>query len=632
MGGGYIGVDVFFVLSGFLITNLIRAELEETGTVALRDFFGRRIRRLLPASALVAITTLIYARFTLPPLRFVELRADAVATVTYLANLRFARDGMNYLAAESHSPFQHYWSLALEEQFYFVWPLLLLSAYFVARSLGLKPRSFLLVAIVLVLALSLSLSILVTPWRQPWAFFLLPTRAWELAAGGVLAICSGSLNLLVSRKAGNALLGTGLAVIAVSAFAFGHVAEFPGWLAAVPVVGTILAISGGDTDGPFRRALATRPMQSIGKRSYSIYLWHWPILVFAGATPDGTVRMAWRLVFLAASIALAYLTYAFVENPIRNHKSLRQRPVWSLSIGAGITSVSLVVAIAATSAPSLHSGTSAAPPQVRTAHDLWRHTPPAVPDNLRPPLLEVRRDIPRTYSDSCHLGVAGVDLPRHCMYGDLQASRSIVLFGDSHAAHWFPAFAAFASSNRWKLVSRTKSGCSPYDVEWLLDGRRYHECAEWRQDVIEELRSSPPAVVVVAGRYSLNQDGISPEAYTNGIRSSLGDIRAGEIVLLGNMPVLDRDIPVCLSGNIHSPSRCAVEAKRAQIDGLRTRERAAARAHGAKYINLVSLLCPKRRCPTMSGNLLVYRDSHHLTTRFAKSLAPVVGAWISEAE
>ena len=349
--GGLIGVDVFFVLSGFLITSLLLREMASTGTVSLANFWARRARRLLPASGLVIVFTLLAGRVVLDGLTQADLGHDAIAACLFVANIRFWHVGTDYLAGGlPESGLLHFWSLAVEEQFYMIWPWLLLGMVKVAR---LK-RWALGTVMALIAAGSLAWCVWATygdaRWHS-WAFFMLPARAWELMAGALLALAGGHLWRLLGRVADtvSASLGwLGLGAIVGMSVAYRSTPLFPGYITAIPVVATVLLIHAGTAtpDAGPAVLLRTRPMQWIGARSYAIYLWHFPLLVLAGqqwgegrlieGLPVGT-----RLAVLAASIVAAALSYQLVENPVRFAKSLTANPARSLAMGAWIALIGL---------------------------------------------------------------------------------------------------------------------------------------------------------------------------------------------------------------------------------------------------------------------------------------------------
>ena len=366
VGGGFVGVDVFYVLSGFLITGLLWDELQRTGRFRFGEFYARRARRLLPAAVVVLVVTVAAASVWLSPLQARVVAQDAVAAAFYMANYRFAAQRTDYLAETSPSPLQHYWSLGVEEQFYLLWPVLVLVVFVVGRRLATRSSVGAGAVLVLAGAGSFVLSLRLMALSQPWAFFSLPTRAWELAAGGVLALARPGLRRLPGVAA--ATLGwLGLEAVLWSIIQFSASTPFPGTAALFPVGGTAAVIAAGCAAprlGP-NLLLGRRPLQLAGRLSYSWYLWHWPLLLLAPAVAGRPLGLWPNLGLAAASGLLALATVKLVEDPVRFSPRLRARPGRSLALGAGLT----VVAAAATMAsavlvPIPHGQGLAAPPAV----------------------------------------------------------------------------------------------------------------------------------------------------------------------------------------------------------------------------------------------------------------------------
>jgi len=339
--GGYVGVDVFFVISGFLITGLLVKELGRTGRLDLPAFYARRARRILPASLLVLAATIIGTGIFFSPVGFDRSVPALVSAALYVPNVLFARQVVDYFHPLFVSPVIHYWSLGVEEQFYVVWPAFLLIGWQLARRRGPPLVAWVAAAT----ALSLVLSLAATPAYPTQSFYLLPTRAWELGAGGLLAFAVQRLHALppvVSNLAGV----IGLAAIASSAVLFDASTQFPGWAAIVPVAGAALVIVGGGNArvGLPAAVLSTGILRYIGRISYSLYLWHWPLLVFARIALEGERKLVQVGVAMAATIALSAVTYRWVEDPLRHGRLVGRRTSRNLA-AAGVASA-LVASLA----------------------------------------------------------------------------------------------------------------------------------------------------------------------------------------------------------------------------------------------------------------------------------------------
>jgi peptidoglycan/LPS O-acetylase OafA/YrhL len=671
--GGYVGVDVFFVVSGFLITSLLLRESRTTGTIDLPRFWGRRIRRLMPASCLVIVATVLASRFMLDPLTQTKVAWDGLlASLGIVINTVFAFRDVDYLNADIN-PFQHYWSLALEETFYLIWPIVVLYAMRGARH---GRRLFAIVAVAA--PISLLLCILLTRRNQPVAFFLLPTRAWELLAGAMLALLAQSRVRL--NQDGVAVMGwIGLAGVALVTVKFSTTTMFPGAAATLPVAATLAMLAaGGAPNGP-RLVLDTAPMQWIGARSYAIYLWHWPLLTLP-EMKYGSVSTPWRVILLLASVGLAALSYRILENPVRHHPWLAARSTRSLAVGAGIIASAAVLtaalyvakpdlaggdAVAATTtptsdhsvtpesdsqAPSTDPADSADPANPADQASVTDSTVPAsaipaqgltiadgvavevVPADLTPSLRKASADLPAIYDDGCLLDV-GTTALKDCVYGDPSSGVTIALFGDSHAAHWFPALERVAGDRGWKLVVLAKRGCATAEFPtYDNNNRERKECGPWREQVAARLAELQPSVLVISTyRYRLVNDNPKQkdvDTWRSGLDQTLGAVKdtARAVLFLSDTPNPIDDIPSCLAGHLKSVDKCT----RSRADGEKRTivdiERTVAQRNGIEFVATADWLCADGTCPVIVGNLLLYRDDNHLTATAAKWLAPQLDA------
>jgi peptidoglycan/LPS O-acetylase OafA/YrhL len=624
ISGGYVGVDVFFVISGFLISTHLVTGLERDGRVRFATFYARRARRILPASLAVLVLSVVGAMVWVPPLLRASTMQDAIATALYVPNYAFAVQGTDYLAqSTTPSLFEHYWSLGVEEQFYLVWPALLALVWLVGR----RSRRALGAVLAVVVVSSLVCAVLLTYQAQPWAFFSLWSRAWELGLGGLVALALRArpqvLPPVVAAVAGWA--GVAGILVAVAVYSGGTV--FPGIAALLPVAATGLVILAGATPTRFgpQLLLGTRPFQLLGLVSYSLYLVHWPILQLPQAAVGYQHPLPlWAKALLAvAAVPVAWLMYRFVEDPARRAPWLaRARPRRSLlaaGAGAALAATLAVVAIAVTAVMPLDAGRAVA----RTAPT----DPPAatgiVASNLTPSLRAASSDNPGIYADGCEVTyVSATPIP--CSTGS--GGRTIVLFGDSHAAEWYPALQRVVAASGDTLVTQTKSACASIDVEQTWEGAPYTSCGTWRDAVIAQLRAHPPAMVVLAD-YTASIGGADPEGrWRDGMESTIRTLSAfTEVVLIADTPDL-RDSPgVCLSAHLDDTASCTKAASDALDAPGRRGTAAAASATGTPLIDLTGYFCSDV-CPPIIGNVLVYRDSHHMTATYSASLAGPLGA------
>jgi len=664
--GGYVGVDVFFVVSGFLITSLLWRELSETGGVSLVRFYARRARRLLPAAVLVLVVTVVGSSIVLPPLRVAGVAGDARAAALYVANLRFAAQGSDYFAAAAQpSPFRHYWSLAVEEQFYFVWPLLLLGASWVWRRRGAGSRAPAAVALAAVGAASFALSWRLTVTSPSWAFFSLPTRAWELAAGGLLALGLPLVGRLPRRTAA-ALGWLGLVAVVWAVTRLSESTPYPGTAGLVPVGGTAALLAAGSAapGSGVSAVLAGRGLRLLGRVSYSWYLWHWPALVLVAARLGQPLPVWHGLVVSVATALLAGATVVVVEDPVRFSPRLAASARRGLALGGGLTALATVVTVvAAATSPPLSAGRPAAAAPlpsvaVRTAGPAPSTAPPshvpaalapvvdavataveatAVPPNLDPSLRGADRSKARPFLDGCHNTFTDATV-HDCVYGMPSSRTTVVVFGDSHATHWFPPLEQLAKVRGWRLLDLTKSTCPPVVLSIFSPvlHRQYTECDRWRDGVVERLRVERPAAVVLgaARHYSdLYHFRMYGPEWVSGLGEMVRRVRAtgAATLVMGPTPKPPVVVPDCLSAHVTDAAACAPPRAVAVDEAGLAAERKAAEGAGGRYVDVPSWLCTPATCAVIVGNLLVYRDDNHLSVPFTTWLAPLVAAEIDDA-
>jgi peptidoglycan/LPS O-acetylase OafA/YrhL len=643
LAGGYVGVDVFFVISGFLITRLLLGELDRTGTISLRGFYARRAKRLLPLSAVLLATVGVLSLILLSPLRNTEVAGDIVSSALYVANWHFAAQSVDYFAQGLEpSPVLHLWSLAIEEQFYLVWPGVMLLATWFWRRRGRSVRPALWVVLTLILVGSLVYGIVLTDDKPAFAYFSTFARAWELGLGAALALI-GTVRL---PRLGAAALGwLGVAAIVYASFAFTGETTFPGTAALVPTLGaaalilsgTALAAGAGGVTGLRAGAgnvLAWGPVRYVGRISYSWYLWHWPFLVFAAAIWGPRLSVAAGLAAVAASWVPTQMTHMLIEDPVRRAPALRRLPNRALALGLTCTLVAVGVGI----------GLRATQPTVRTAKLSDVPGAAALPDQpvpqetavaLRPNPLKARADRGRSYYEGCMVGIEGTNSNK-CLYGEPEGERTLVLFGDSHAMQYFPAVDELAEIKHWRLIVLTKAECPPEEVEVrsMIENREYSQCDEWRQDALERIEQGGKSVTVVMsgdteytpyGPDGEELDGDdAAEAMEAGYLRTLSRIQAAgpHTVVIRDNPSSTEDVPSCVSEDIQHLGRCAFPRKREWDREYDVR--AAEKSPETHLVDFIGDICPGEVCRAVIGNALVYRDKDHLTATFARTLEPLL--------
>jgi peptidoglycan/LPS O-acetylase OafA/YrhL len=666
ISGGFIGVDVFFVVSGFLITGLLWREAVDSGTVRLARFYGARARRLLPAAATVLVFTAVASAVLLPPLQARPALGDGIASALYVGNYRFAIAGTDYLAADAPpSPFQHYWSLGVEEQFYLLWPALIIGTAWLlvrrAAGTGAATRSVTPYALVLaiVAATSFVISLLWTHTWPSWAFFSLPSRAWELAVGGLIALTAHSWRRLPGPTA--AVVGWGgLILITVTCTQLKQNTPYPGTAALLPVLGTALVVGAGCAAPNLGvgRFLSLPVMRSIGRVSYSWYLWHWPVLILAPALLGHSLDLAMRLAMAAVSFGLAILTLHLVENPARFAKGLRSSARRSLALGGAATAVAVCMSLVLLDMRPVPVGhghaappplavalppTPAGAPQRPTVQDQFRAAVAAsadvtaVPSNLQPPLDAAPSSKPEVFVNGCVRSWRDLGQP-DCVSGDPAAPTSVALVGDSHAAMWEPGLDDVGQQKHWRLVTMSKVTCPPQDLPITSPylGREFTECEQWRTDIMSKLEKDPPKLVVldISRRYGADFGFTSYDpAWIDGLGRLVSRLRAtgAHVLVLGPVPDPHTTVPTCLSGHLDDATTCSPSRAEAVNDNGIAAEAAATTAAGGQYADLTDMFCTAERCPLIVGNTLVYRDDNHITIDYAKQLEPVLAEVVDRA-
>lgn len=582
--GGFIGVDIFYVISGYLITGLLIRELEETGSISFRNFYSRRIKRLLPSSFLVLISTALLSLLLIPPNMRAELGRNIAATAFYVSNYLFAwwqNDYQNLGATPS--PVIHFWSLAVEEQFYLLWPLLILLASKCSR----HRRVF--KTVLWVTLSSFLLSLIATSIWPIWSFYSLPTRAWELGIGALVVL---------AKKRGSHyrwLPWAAFLAIAYSVLRFDENTAFPGSAALVPTLATgVLLLMVHELPRPLARILRMRISQWIGAISYPLYLWHWPALLLPLYIFQHPLSPVQRLLCIGLTFILAALTHYFIENPFRRVRA-SFASVLSATAVATLVSVIVGVSIAISSAQTLDLNSVERPVSLK----------------------EITRT-PAIYADGCQLDKSATISPA-CEYGDLKGLQTIVLFGDSHAAQWFPTLNAIALKERFKLVVLTKSSCPAASVELPDRGAfRNGPCRQWRENSLLRIeRIRPWAVFIASYDHYQPPKNVADRAQWwrqgNTLTVNRVNTATSHTVLFADTPLPSRDIPSCLTQK--DLSLCTTPRP---TGGAGLKKDLGARA---LVIDPVDWFCTDT-CPAIINRIVVYRDSSHMSVDFALHLVP----------
>jgi peptidoglycan/LPS O-acetylase OafA/YrhL len=643
LAGGYVGVDVFFVISGFLITKLLVGEMEKRGTVSLRGFYARRAKRLLPLSALLLATVGILSIVLFSPLRATETSGDIIASALYFANWHFAAQSVDYFAQGLEpSPVLHLWSLAIEEQFYLVWPTLMLLATWWARRKGKAVRPILRFTVLIVFVASLVAGILLTDATPAAAYFSTFARAWELALGAGLALL-GVVKL--PRRLAAAIGWIGIAAIVYACFAFDAQTPFPGVAALIPTLGAAAVILAGTS--VFAKpgwapewVLSLPPVRHVGRISYSWYLWHWPFLIFAAAL-FGPLSVAAGLAVVAVSWIPSYASHLLVEDPVRRSRALTRLPNRAILMGAACTAIAVAAGLLVSNVqPSFHTASA---DEVAGAAALPEEPhPQQTASAVRPNPLRARADRSRVFYDGCLVGIDGTTSNK-CLYGDPEGQRTLILFGDSHAMQYFPPLEALANEKGWRLIALTKAECTPGEIKIrsMVADREYSQCDEWRRSALERIeKGDENTTVIMSGdtaytAYGEDGEELSGEANAEALQGAyektLKRIQAAGLktVVIRDTPASSADVPSCVSEDLQHLEACAFQ--RPQEPDREFDVRAADSTPNTHLIDLTAEICPGELCRAVIGNALVYRDKSHLTATFARTLMPWIADGLAEA-
>ncbi len=639
--GGFAGVDVFFVISGYLITNLLLKEIERDGRISLSGFYARRAKRLLPAAGLVLAATAVAGYFLLPRTGFRDVGGDVFAAAFYVINWRLAHRSVDYLAEDAvASPVQHFWSLAVEEQYYLVWPALLALAVLAGGPRAIH-RKLAWVALLAMTLPSLVWSVLMTESNPAAAYFVSTTRAWELGIGGAVALLSTRLRALPGRLAAG-IGWAGLAAVVASGLWQSAAAAWPGYAALLPTLGTAAVIAAGSAAGSAGpvRLLRSPALVWIGGISYSLYLWHWPVIVYL-TMHLGRLSLTAAIAAIAASTLLAWTTQRYVENPVRFSVAMSRSPKYALSVGLNFTllgalAAMLLLAGVRTAGPAAEVAGSSTVPVAAGAAVIGKATPADLsPDRVdwMTPLPEMAtEDLPAVYADGCQQSQLRKEA-KSCIYGDADGDVTVAVVGDSKMVQWMSALDAIAAANGWKLVTYTKGSCGFSAAKTIFRGKPFRSCHEWNEAVMAGLVGLKPDFVITShGTGSADGTGFAgadPVLVAGFERwwSALQE-QGAKVIALADNPNPGMNVYECVSRNPEALRLC--EFPRA--DGLGTPSlRAAAVRTGTAFIDLTDFICPGERCPPVIGNVLVYRHSSHLTKTYVDTIAPMLEDALLEA-
>ena len=647
--GGFVGVDVFFVISGFLITSHLHREVRTRGRIELTRFYARRARRLLPAGMLVLLVSAVGTLTLLPAPRWSATAGELLASALYVQNWLLAGRAVDYSASQNAaSPVQHFWSLSVEEQYYLFWPGLILLLLVLARRMRLRRDQVLLGGILAVSGLSLVWSVVATADDQAAAYFTTPTRIWELGAGAALALWSsirqqreGVRPLPAAVPA--ALRWVGLAAIAAAAVFLSSASPFPGYLALLPVLGTAAVIAAGEPGrrDPVGLIIRLRPVQFLGDVSYSLYLWHWPAIVLLPFALDRAPTARDKLVLLALCIGLSWLTKTLVEDPARQ---------WRFLVRPAATAVATVAAMLVVTGASaliwhrLGVEEDAALARIESmqkdpcfgAAALGSLTSQRCADPFRAPesLVLPPADWPwfpepacLTDQDALHTNI--------CTFSDGPPTRTVALVGDSHAQMYRGTVETIAKQFGWRVVEIFKGACTATHARTLgFEGKDWDpaavdDCRQWTDRVDAALATLKPDAVFTSGFVSAMRYDDDPARSVEIGARGLADAWTGwadkgmRVIVLHDIPPTGGVRPLdCLAMNQQNPTACSRPRADAVRPDAQTVGAGLVHSDRIQLVDFTDHFCDEQRCYAVVGGAIVYFDRDHLTGQFARTLAP----------
>lgn len=660
--GGFVGVDVFFVISGFLITGHLLREIASTGTVLLRRFWAKRIARLLPAAflvlAVVTVATFVFVPKNFWPDYFSQIRASAL----YFENWQLAWDATDYMAQDaSPTALQHYWTLSVEEQFYVAWPLLIVVTLAITRHFWVRGSARIQLFVLLggVALASLWFSVVVTYSDPAWAYFSSFTRVWEFAAGGLLAFAPTSLawNSFIRWAMG----WLGVFLVVLSCFVIGPDSYFPGYVALLPVAGAVMVLVAGggarDGAGPL---LTLKPLVWIGDISYSLYLWHWPLIVLLPFVTHAPLTTIDKLGIAAASLGLAWLTKRFVEDPMRTGTLLRVPWRAFILAAAGgavfalvgwfaidlverakeqaeakLTNISVDVA---QSSAEIELPTGCLGPAALDARSECL-SPMGDGDYLVGPEIVGLQTLGDEFP-GCQQGFEATE-PVGCFLGDASEDPRlrVVLLGDSHASQWLPGFDESGKRHGWAVSAFAKVSCPPSSARRVLEedsaSDKQQACRDWTDNAVSEIADGDADVVVLTSFQSAygwagddGQEGAAAaiEGFAD-VFAQLADAGKQVLVVKAVPRTMGSRVPDCLVLHGRSEEQCAARRTEAlpedyMADAVELLDRP-----DVSLVNLDEQLCDDEWCYPVVGDIVAYMDYSHVSHEFARALMP----WVAQA-
>ena len=615
--GGFVGVDVFFVISGYLITQLLYCGHLATGHINFINFLARRLLRLLPALLVMIVFVELLAALFLSAIEFEEQTGSILFASTWTSNLFFAFTTFDYFSElQNLDLFLHTWSLGVEEQFYVLWPLLLMLVF--SKTTQQNPHtSRILMIFSIIFAASLSLSIYWSVKNPIWSFYLMPSRVWQFSLGAMAFFLMEKLAKKKEQSSPSPFVQRsfclsgilGLLLIISSGVFMSPTLVYPGFWALVPSLGAVLVIM-FSRQNLIANLLSQRVFVWLGDRSYSWYLWHWPILIIGSSLGFGD-NVLETLALVLLSLLMSMFSYRYIELPFWKGR-------WSCFsalrvIFASITTIVLLTLL------------------IINFSNLQRAHQAANNAKLQE-IYQARADIPIIYPKGCDSWYQSSAV-KPCLFGNPEAEKTVVLLGDSVMGQWFSLLPEIFASPMWRVIVLTKSSCPmvEHDIFYSRIGKVYKVCSNWRQEALNTISLIKPDVVFMGSAKSYDFSAEQWRTGTAQVLSFLSQV-AGRTIVLPGTPSLTFDGPSCLArgigGGVFSDSKrnCFVNARAKESMKVAGYLQAETKQYeNVSLLDLNELVCPKGICSARNTEgMIVFRDSQHLTDSFVRTLVPDV--------
>lgn len=618
------GVDVFFIVSGYLITTSLLSRIVRDGRIDYIENLLGLAKRLFPLAFTVMAVTAAISIFLLPLTTWRQTIHELFSSMFYFQNWQLANSAIDYLAQNNQaSPFQHFWALSIQGQFYITWPIVITIVYLLATKIFKTPvRKTLLTVLSLIFVVSLSYSVYITAVNQPWAYFDTFARAWEFSLGGILALV---LPYLKFAARVHLVIGwVGLAIIAFTGIVLPVSTVFPGFAALLPTGGVILVIIASENGQSFgvQKLLGSKPFQYFGSISYGFYLWHWPLLVFYYAYFNtDTVSILNGFIILAATFILSVATIRIIEEPIRKipFKHSKKRLTTVL---VAIMTPAILVGVSWIFIVQADSGGTVTMEENPGARSISESIEPINDAELQPDFLTAKEDLPTFYDDlACYSTGINNSKVKECSFGVIENPEHVVaLVGGSHSGHWFPALEVIAEDLNIRIDVYNKNTCRFASDDF--DGELDESCMEWNENLQEILLENPPDLLFTTA--TVDSGDTVPTAYIDKWKEFEG---VTEIFAVRDNPRMDQDPTFCLENN--TVEECSVPRSEALSDVVPW-ENSEGIPENVTFADMSEYFCLSDTCPPVVGNVLVYRDKHHLTTLYAQTMGPIIKEHLQE--